>query len=345
MLDSRAPEDQGFELTIDVLNRGLRLPLNVDDNQLFPNMKQLPIESVGWTEMSFFLIQTESCRLLNPVLGTGESSPSTALPDLTSKRQMIEKRTDYVLSKFSIPANAGHLPMIAMQHFTTASKKMEFMLQLREEIDYQKRDGTHDHIDVLRPSFKLACDGLESSSCLTKGPLSQGYKWLFTTYTPWYALAYVLRCLNNSPCGPNTDRAWALVEETFPRELGLNELSTTEDGHGSIWKCLALLRHQALASRKVHSSIDRARGFSDPVTSQDKSRDPGEREPQPTGTGVKSTLLGDGMVFEQAPIADSDQDFFTSLDFSMSGVPDLPDWNAIINGSLVDGNHSDLGYV
>jgi hypothetical protein len=194
VLNSRAPDDQGFELTIDVLNLGLRLPLNVDDNQLFPSMTQLLIESVGWTELSFVLIQTESCRLLHLVLGTREHSPANTLPDLTAKRQMIQDRTQYVLSKYGISSKSpGHLPLIAMQPLNTGCKKLGFMLQLREEIDLLKQEGAQDDTtDVPRPSFKLACDGLESSFVLLKTSL--WFKWLFTTYTPWYALADVLRC-------------------------------------------------------------------------------------------------------------------------------------------------------
>ena len=80
VLDSRAPEDQGFEPTVDIMNRKLRLPLNVNDNQICPDMTCLPMESNGWTEMSFFLIQTESCRLLHPVLDTQEQHAADALP-------------------------------------------------------------------------------------------------------------------------------------------------------------------------------------------------------------------------------------------------------------------------
>ena len=350
VLDSRAPEDQGFELTIDVLNRGLRLPLNVDDNQLFPSMTQLPIETVGWTEMSFFLIQTESCRLLHPVLGTREHSPTNTLPDLTAKRQMIQERTQYVLSKYGISSKTpGQLPLIAMQHLTTACKKMEFMLQLREEIDMQKQEGVQDDTtDVLRPSFKLACDGLESSFILLKGGLSLGFKWLFTAYTPWYALAYVLRCLSNSPCGPNTERAWALVEGIFPQELSLNEVSETheEDGHGSIWKCLALLRYQAQSSRNSQRSANdesqvpvehRASPGFRPVDNVQQT------EPPPAYTTPQASAFpGYEMIPEQELMADPNQNIFSSFDFSMSGVPYLLEWNAVIHGSLMEGNNSDL---
>ncbi|CAG8945320.1 unnamed protein product [Penicillium salamii] len=344
VLDARAPEDQGFELTIDILNRGLRLPLNVDDNQLFPSMKQLPVESVGWTEMSFFLIQTESCRLIHPVLGTRENSPSNALSDLMTKRQMIEERTRHVSSKYGVPVKMpGYLPFIAVQHFTTARKKMEFMLRLREEIGMQKEEGTQDDTaDILKPSFQLACDSLESTSILRTDGLTLGFKWLFTTYVPYYALAYVLRCLNNNPCGPNTDRAWNLVEKVFPRGLNVNELSTPEeDGYSSIWKCLALLRHQALSSRNAqsvanhqHASVECVHDLDDRAQVQVN-----HGEPPPA---YASAFPGYGMTSEQDLSADPSQDMFSSFDLSMSGAPYLPEWNAVIHGFLMDSNASDI---
>ena len=54
VLDSRAPEDQGLQSTVDLMNRELRLPLNVNENQICPDMTRIPLESDSWTEMSFF---------------------------------------------------------------------------------------------------------------------------------------------------------------------------------------------------------------------------------------------------------------------------------------------------
>lgn len=349
VLDSRAPEDQGFELTIDVFNRGLRLPLNIDDHQIFPSMTQLPVESVGWTEMSFFLIQTESCRLLHPVLGTREISPTDALPDLVAKRKMIQERTQHVSSKYGISTKVpGNLPLIAMQHLTTACKKMEFMLQLREEVDMRKRNGSDDDTaDVLRSSFALACDSLESCFVLLKGGLSLGFKWLFTTYTPWYALAYVLRCLSNNPCGPNTERAWTLVEGVFPQELNLPGLSETkENGHGSIWKCLVLLKHQALSSRASQMSVyNQAQVPGECLASpsldlEDRSR--GIEPPLDSTTPHVSAFPGYGVIPDQDFRVDPDQNVFSSFDFRMAEVPYLPEWNAVIHGSLMDANNSGI---
>lgn len=111
----------------------------------------------------------------------------------------------------------------------------------------QKQKGSQaDAPDVLEPSFELAWDGLESNYLLLNGGLASGFKWLFTTCTPWHALTYVLRCLYSSPCGPEAERAWVLVEGVFLR--GISSAGTHDEyGHDSIWRCLSLLQRQALS--------------------------------------------------------------------------------------------------
>ncbi|OQD86763.1 hypothetical protein PENANT_c007G11380 [Penicillium antarcticum] len=344
VLDSRAPEDQGFELTLDVLHRGLRLPLNINDDQLFPSMTQLPVESAGWTEMSFFLIQTDSCRLLHPILGTREQSSAHALSDITAKRKMIKERINFMSSKYETTSStASHLSRIAMQHLATACKKMEFMLQLREEISLQKQNdfqATESKTETLKPSFKLACDSMECNYILLNNEFSLGFKWLFTTYTPWYALAYVLRCLCNNPCGPNTKRAWALVEGVLPHELSLSGFSAEtqgETGHGSIWKCLALLRRQTLLSRNAQRTVV----GDDSNNDDNESLGAGHVESQgtellSTHTVPNGTSLPELGIHEQDFIADSTQNIFSTWEFGDSGIPFLPEWNAVINGSLAE---------
>ncbi|UKZ78296.1 hypothetical protein TrVFT333_006032 [Trichoderma virens FT-333] len=321
VLESRASEDQGFQPTIDLTNQGLRLPLNVNDDQIYPDMAHFPTESRGWTEMSFFLIQIESCRTIHDPV-----------------QYMAEK---YGIEPGSKSVTPVDLPRIAMQHVTTACKKMEFVLQLREEISISKQKEAQDDDatpDVLKPSFKLACDGLESSHVLLKEGLASRFTWLFSMYTQWYALAYVLRCLcsNPIPRGFEADRAWALVEGLFPRGPSLQDHPAAvhdEHGHGRIWKFLNQLRHQAWSLRQQAQTTSTA------------TADVGV---QPSGGGRHWTCQrysdaeilsptidpGTSIVPEWVSefTASSDQSVFASLDSLMPEIPFLPDWNAVING-------------
>ncbi|EED22597.1 conserved hypothetical protein [Talaromyces stipitatus ATCC 10500] len=354
VLDSRAPEDQGFQPTVDVMNRDLRLPLNVNDNQIYPGMTRFPVESDGWTEMSFFLIQTESCRLLHPILELQEQNSTGAfLSNTIEKRKIMEEHGQYLSAKYGILSGSGppnDLSRIAIQHITTAGKKMEFVLQLREEIGMRKqKEGQEDATpDVLKLSFKLACDGLESSYVLLKEDLASRFRWFFNMYTQWYALAYVLRCLCSSsiPGGFETERAWALVEELFPRRMSLHDHSAgmhDDYTYGGIWGCLNQLRYQALSLRQ-HAQLSVATseaGMHSASRGGDRTAQllpDTEIQPAPSTTATAHGISNLPEIGQEL-IADSNQNIFSSLDMTMPEIPFLPDWNAVINGCLNDDGH------
>lgn len=328
MLDSRAPEDQGFEITVDLLNRGLRLPLNVDDDQLFPAMKSLPLQTRGWTEMSFFLIQTESCGLLHPVLGAGLETDSERskgkekvekgeerISSIRKKRHLIAERMAYIFTQYGISNQSeredSKLRRIAVQHLTTARKKMEFILQLREEISMSTSSQSS---RPLSHSFELACDALESNWTLLHSEFSSVFRWLFTTYTQWYALAYVLRCLCSAPCGVQVERAWALVDHMFP---DMSSDSGEIDQRGGIWKCLLLLRQQALNLRVAQGGQEKMGVSGDSVS----------------GNANPNMNPGMGMNVDELDLPDIGDDFnaFSGL---ATDVLFLPKWNVVMNGCL-----------
>lgn len=346
VLDSRAPEDQGLQTTVDITNRQLRLPLNVNDNQLYPDMESLPTESDGWTEMSFFLIQTASCRLLHPILDTQKQHLADPILNIVEKRKTIKAHGQVLSAKFGgVLSGSGQptdLSRIALQHITTARKKMEFVLQLREEICMQKhKERNHDAtLDVLKLSFKLAVDGLESSRVLLKGGLASRFTWFFKMYTQWYALAYILRCLSSSPESIDADRAWNLVEEMFPRGISSHEFSDNDDseyGRGSIWRCVILLRNNAISSRRLAQLSVAA-----DVPGQSTRRNPFCTSQHHPSTNMSTESVTTEM--RAPPPHGSDQEFgndsngriFSGLDFPMPEIPFLPDWNAVINGCISD---------
>lgn len=360
VLDSRAPEDQGFQPTVDVVDSGLRLPLNVNDNQIYPDMIRLPEASEGWTEMTFFLIQVEgSCRLMHPVLDNQGQHSADAFLDITAKRKIMQEYGQYLSAKYGIFSGRTptDLSRITLQHTITAARKMEFVLQLREEISMRKEKGRRDDAtpDVVKPSFKLACDALESNYVLMKKGLASRFKWFFNLYTQWYALAYVLRCLCNSPCGVETNRAWTLVEELFPRGMSLDgDAAGAQDEHGptSIWRCLNVLRCQALSLRQraqlsvaaagAASQSPRLTSRGDHSTAQHLSDTGVQPRTSTTATAAHgiSALPDLGQEFT----VDPNQSIFSTLDLSTPDIPFLPDpdWNAVIDGWLNDNGQSNV---
>ncbi|KAB8275250.1 fungal-specific transcription factor domain-containing protein [Aspergillus minisclerotigenes] len=350
MLDARSPEDHGFELTDNLLNHGPRLPLNVNDDQLYLTMEELPTESEEWTEMSFSLEGIKGTRLLHSILGTRSKD---TLDDIAAKRRTIEDYKNWLDNILSSSHSPDHLSNLAYRHYITACKKMEFLLLIREEIYQEKQARVRSGPDYsTRPSFKAARDVLESSYILLQdsGPFRQ-YTWLFKTYTQWYALAYVLRCLCTSRRTLENDRVWDLVNDILQRATNFDPSSNScaTIGNSSIWRCLCSLRAQALSARLAQQSpmdphpLPPHLGSQEIDTSNDKTHNQNRNSTQPGESSLTTdnVLSINNPVYFDDPIEqsfedlpDTEHDFFPAS--SLFEVPCLPGWNAVINGILDD---------
>lgn len=351
MLDARSPEDHGFELTDNLLNHGPRLPLNVNDDQLYLTMEELPTESEGWTEMSFSLEGIKGTRLLHSILGTRSKD---TLDDIAAKRRTIEDYKNWLDNILSSSSHSlDHLSNLAYRHYITACKKMEFLLLIREEIYQEKQARVRSGPDYsTRPSFKAARDVLESSYILLQdsGPFRQ-YTWLFKTYTQWYALAYVLRCLCTSRRTLENDRVWDLVNDILQRATNFDPSSNScaTIGNSSIWRCLCSLRAQALSARLAqhsptgsdplppHLGSNEVNTSNDNFQSQDRNITQHGQNPSATD---KNLPINNPVYFDD-PIeqsfecfADTQHGLFPTS--SLFDVPCVPGWNAVINGIMDD---------
>lgn len=305
----------------------------MNDDQLYPDMTQLPAESRQWTEMSFFLIQTESCRSLHPVLDNRDLQATDALKDIKEKRKMIQQRREYLLAKF--PQSSAPLSRLAFQHLMTAARKLDFVLQLREEIGLQKQKEAEQMVlGTNRLSFKLACESLNSAYVLLKGQISPSFRWFSNSYTPWYALVYVLRCLSSNSCTSETDPVWILIEELFSQAKILHsEEARNGYGHHGIWTHLERLYNQARSARP-RTQLSKA-------TSGTVCQSPSnmlELVPIPEVTASietsatvnrPSTLSDHG---HELALEASDPDFRLPFQDSMLETSFLSDWNTIFHG-------------
>ncbi|KAE8386303.1 fungal-specific transcription factor domain-containing protein [Aspergillus alliaceus] len=320
LLDSRSPEDHGFEFTIDVFAQMPPIPLNVNDSQLYPEMECLPAGSDSWTEMTFCLVQIEAAKILHPVLLTKGSSAVASFQDLSTKRKMIDDHIAYMQTKYLANYNPSNpLYMATFHHYHIACEKMKFMLQHREELYLHPRRESQDDLEsMVKPSFKMAYGVLERSYSLMASKCTAQFRWLFRAYTQWYALAYVLRCLSVYPQCAEADLAWDMVDKIFNSidefHDGFLRLSATSES-GSIWGCLVSLRAQALRTRMAQRRLH--------VCSDCQC---------PDGPGT-------GLNLPPASYLGLEEGAYAPQDTQMPAMVFVEDWSAIINGNLdiVDG--------
>ncbi|RSL68534.1 hypothetical protein CEP53_002509 [Fusarium sp. AF-6] len=350
VLDSRAPEDHGFTNTLETLDQGLRLPLNVDDAQLYPAMRSLPSDAENWTEMTFSLVQLEAARLVHRILIAKPRNDVETPENIEAKRAVLEQHNKWIESRFLALPPASNLRNAACAHYYTACAKIEFMLQVRQELHVSRNREAPGAVfrGLGERPFTAACRTLERSWSLASGQISMEHTWIFKTYTQWYALAYVLRYLCAFPNGPGTEEAWALVTRAFssiPYAQSGQLARESNTGRNSIWKCLESLRCQALNARAT------ARGS--PVlepsatnNSQDSPVEDGAPEISAPVVSLQDQFSSseDASLFagqaEPPRLSDTTQSadqWYSGLpsfgDFAMPEMLYLPEWNDIVNGS------------
>ncbi|KAJ5604778.1 fungal-specific transcription factor domain-containing protein [Penicillium lagena] len=347
LLDHRAPEDHGFAYSFDWLHQGQRLPLNVDDDCLFPTMETLPSESDAWTQTSFALAQIEATKILQRVLGTiatGQGADLTG--DLEERKRIMREHKAWFEKKFFSHKALSQAQETAAAHYKTAYTKMEFMLQAREHLTSQ---ADHKNCSTSSPSkglceiaFSTACRTIESSYSLLSGRTTGNLAWLFQVYPQWYALAYVLRFLCAFPLAPETEKAWDLVNKMFDALSYSDDLSAVGAGRGSIWRCLARIRHQVWIARGgyrrsasgTHRKVNKGVSQSTNVGESSYATHNGPQEEM----DLEYMQRDENMLEPEWPsqsMPPSDPAWDIEGDLFGDSMPDmlcLPEWNDIVNG-------------
>ena len=237
-VDSRAAEDHGISLSTSDGDSDTRLPVNVDDNELFPDMQELPVGRAKWTDISFSLTMIEISRALSDASSRGSvssGSPSDQmLTDLTTRLEAVYLRYCD--------------PNIPIQNATLLCANL-MVAKLKFLVSHpwlNRRDGEQGVAQANDDNLAAACHILEINLQLQTEDLLRGFRWYFETYTQNHILTYLLWHLSVKPTGPGVDRAWNAVDESFK----VADHRNISREPGSRWKVLQLLKEKAMRIRQ-----------------------------------------------------------------------------------------------
>ena len=248
ILDVRASEDHGCDPTIIEQTFDTKLPLNINDSDIDPDMKEYPLERQGCTDMSFCLIRYEMSNTFRRVnyhppgqnkLGSEKDQP-TPLKDvekwITECHERLEekylKNCDMNVPLYWVTATVARLMM----------SKMWLMVYH----PFQRMNGGA----TLPPEIKdklfiTSLENLEYSMLLQTEPRTVKWGWLFKTYTQWHALAFILTELCHRTTGDFVERAWIAVEKSREGVNGSAQMSKSQ-----MWRPLRKLHQKAKDARQ-----------------------------------------------------------------------------------------------
>lgn len=246
-LDVRASEDHGCDPSIIEQSFDTKFPLNINDEDITPTMKEMPVEHEGATEMTFDLIRysvsTTVRRLSYAPPGPGPCRVRNAGLSLEDKELMIEDLHQYLEKKY-----LRHCDTTIPLHWVAATVARLIMAKMwlivhhpfsRSDRGAGLPQETRDRL------FVTSVEVIEFSRLLETEKTTLKWGWLFRTYVQWHALAFVLSQLCTRTTGPEVDKAWSIIEGVFEDWGG----TVSSNQRGMLWKPLRKLMAKARAER------------------------------------------------------------------------------------------------
>ncbi|KAH8589594.1 fungal-specific transcription factor domain-containing protein [Bisporella sp. PMI_857] len=223
--DARVAEDHGlmissFDATIDVA-----LPLNVDDSQLDPSMKELPVVEQRWTEMTFPLIIFEAINALHGLHQRTTHSinypPSEAIHNVTcnSLKEHFEKNyLPYCDQNIPVQRATFLIGQILSRKFELKTRQQWPKISASTSTAATPFSSSQRASQTTEEILVSACEILEISLKYSTEDMLEGFQWIFHMYPQYDVMMYVLWHLCIMPEGPLVEKAWQLVNACFEIE-------------------------------------------------------------------------------------------------------------------------------
>lgn len=243
--DSRSGEDYGLENTSgQLLGSNVNLPLNVDDADLSPEMKDLPKPRNSWTAMTFSLINIELAKSIHKLADVAATSSLLSPPTEDIRIQIVGGMSACIEErlKYCNPVIPQHRMTLLCSRFLI--RKLNFTTRL--QWSFLRRTGKRSEF-ATEENLVEALELLEPRLFSDDGLLKQ-FAWARRAYPQYHITMYVLWHLCVKPEGPSVDRAWKALDIHFFEVL----CDKTTIGFGSKSAVLTALRAKALSIRAKH---------------------------------------------------------------------------------------------
>lgn len=227
MFDSRMGEMSDYRSVSLNPTWDCKVPLNVNDGELRPEMKEPPaVQNSNPTEALFAVVRSElgdvlrhskfhldfTNPALKPIAREIQLGPISEGGELVTLERMIE---DKYLALCDLE-NPLHF-MTVWTARATLSKK-----SLIEQYSKYSRSNSLDPplTDTQRDVATFhALRMLECDTKIMKSPLTTGYRWLVHFYFPFPAYVHISRELKRRPIGKQAEHAWKIMSDNYDSRI------------------------------------------------------------------------------------------------------------------------------
>ncbi|KAF3003203.1 hypothetical protein E8E13_009644 [Curvularia kusanoi] len=262
VLDARSSEDHGCDPTIVEAQFDAKMPLNVNDVDLHPDMTEFPPERTGFTDMTFSLIRFEVANIFRRILyippGPVRCTELFANMTIAQKEKWITECHQQMEEKYLKDCDMS-IPLCWVT--ATISRLIMSKMWLIVYHPHQRKDGGASLPQETKDKlFITSLENVEYSILLETEARTMKWGWLFRTYVQWHAIAFLLSELCVRTKGEAVERAWRALEATSGRWwFPLNDAAPNRKNQpGCLWKPLRKLLAKARAAREREIKLEQA---------------------------------------------------------------------------------------
>lgn len=204
-----------------------KIPLNVNDFDLQPDMKTAPLVHEKPTEAVFAVVRSEldefirhseyyldfTCPALKAIVKSRQ--PST-VPD-SGRLTALEEKIGEKYLRFCNPENPLHLLTIVWTRGFIARHRLLQHWSIHSRSFEQLTDAQRD------TALSYALCMLECDTKLKTSPLVKGLSWITDFYFPFPAFVHIIQDLNRRPNGKQAGKAWIVLSDAYEARFALKE--------------------------------------------------------------------------------------------------------------------------
>ena len=279
MLDVRAAEDQGTDYSIARGSFDTKLPLNINEADIGPETAQMPEGREGITDMTFALVWFELGDISKQMMA---HSTKEGPPNIEEQNRLLDEiyiKLDRGYLRYS--TESGN---ITYWVGVTIARLMMAKMTLLIYLPFLFSSPSEHFSKTVKTKLLIAAiENAEYNHALNAEEACRHWRWVYQTYTHWYAIVYLLIEISRREWSPLVERAWVALHSQW-----LIPAQSNVDKNSQIWVPLRKL----IAKARKHRYAELERLRRDPQAAERLAMEdemipiPASPGPFPTGSNV-----------------------------------------------------------
>lgn len=279
MLDVRSSEDQGTDFTIAQGSFDTKLPLNINDADIEPETPEMPEAREGITDMTLPLVSFEISEISKKMMALSVKEGAPGIEEQGRLLNEIHQKLEQGYLQHSVEAgNITYWVAVVIARLMMAKMTLFIYLPI-----LFSSPSEHFSNEIKTKLLVAAIENAEYNHALNAEQACRHWRWVYQTYTHWYAVVYLLIEISRRPWSPIVERAWVALHSKWliPAQSHMNK-------NLRVWVPLRKLMTQA----RTHRDAELERLRSDPQAAERLEMEdqmipvPGSPGPFPAGSNV-----------------------------------------------------------